>query len=671
MASLPELEAALRQADAAGNVEDAQRLAQAIRGQRQSERASSGSALNLFRSFTEGATFGWGDEIGLGIAAMAARLTTDKPVGEIYDEMVFGYRGEREDFREQSPVASTVAELAGGIATGGGIAKAASRLAPAAAARVAALPGALRFPAAGGVAGGVAGAGFSDEGERLQGAATGAVLGGAVGGAAAGAGSALTGIANRVGAPEIAQRAGQAFGRQAQRAANAIPSGVPGSSALQNRASALAGTVPLTTQRARTLRVLAREMQREGLTPRQIGARLRRLGPGGTIADVGGANVRDLAEQVGQQPGPGRARAVRTLVGREARSTRNQRAVRGALNDAMPNQPEYFDAIEELAAKRSREAGPIYESVLGRPVNVTPALESLSKRPTIASALRRARTRLADEGLDPDTSTLRLYQYAKEHIDGLEGAAIRGGNGTRAKTLGNARRALVSALDEQFPDYARARAAYEAPSRAMDLIKDGRDFLKRDPEELRRFIRTLSPEEQRYYRTGVYRGIMDRIEGFAENRAPRAMFAKPRERQLLQAAMGNDKGAARQFMRLIANESQKKITRNQVLGNSATARRLAKANDAGMDPNVAVSAVVDSPETVGANVARQLISRFRKAGLSEKESKELGDILFTTSPREQADILARLDSPSIALPPSFPGYSVGFGAEAGALAAPR
>jgi len=80
---------------------------------------------------------------------------------------------------------------------------------------------------------------------------------------------------------------------------------------------------------------------------------------------------------------------------------------------------------------------------------------------------------------------------------------------------------------------------------------------------------------------------------------------------------------------------------------------------------------VDTPEAASANIARQLISRFRKSGLSEKESKELGDVLFTTSKREIADILARLDSPSIALPPSFPSASIGVSSEAAALGAPR
>lgn len=591
----------------------------------QRQQSTGAQALGYARSAVEGMTFGWGDEIGLSIAALAAKASgAEASIGDIYDEMRLGYVEDQSQFREDNPVSSTAVEIAGGLATGGGAAKLFSRYAPAAAARVAQIPGVLRYPGAGVGAGAVAGAGFAEE-DRLEGAKTGAIVGGVTGGATAAAGGIASGIARK------------AFARQDTKA----------------------------------LRRVAAELQRDGLTPKQIGARLRRLGPDAMIADVGGANVKGLAETVAQSPGPGAQRAVRSLTRRQARSSRNNQALRGAADDIMPNSPDYFEALEGLAQKRSSEAGPLYERILDRPVSQSEALEALSQRPVIKAALRRARTRLADEGLDPDAQTLRAWQYAKEHLGGLEGQAVRAGNGTRARTLGNARRALVEKLDEQIPEFADARKAYEAPSRLSERMKAGRDALKGEPDEIRRLVKSLDQEEAQFFRAGVYRGLMDMLDDFSTNRDPRQLLVKPKMRARLTEVFGGDKSALRRFERAVRNQSAKKQTQNQMLGNSATARRLARADDAGVDPNIAAALVTQEPISAGAAVVRQVVNKMRKKGLSDRESEELGRILFSMAPRDRADILARLSSPSIALPARVPGYSAGAASEAAALSVER
>lgn len=137
-------------------------------------------ALNMDREVLQGMTLGFSDEIGAGMAALAASMTTDATFKDAYKDIVSHVRQEQNAFREQHPVSSTVGQVVGGALTGKGAgldklgakagAKAASRLAANA--------------KGGAVVGGLAGAGFADE-DKIEGAAMGAATG-ALGGAVAG-----------------------------------------------------------------------------------------------------------------------------------------------------------------------------------------------------------------------------------------------------------------------------------------------------------------------------------------------------------------------------------------------------------------------------------------------------------------------------------------------------
>lgn len=586
-----------------------------------------GRALGTARSFVEGATLGWGDEIGLFGAALFVKATedTDQSLWEVFDEMQAGYRTEQDAFREQNPKTALAAEVAGAVGTGGGAASLATRTAPrAAAAASRVVPAIARIPAGGAAAGAIAGAGFSEEGERVEGAQRGALMGGIVGGATGLASAGLTRAANRIGS----------------------------------------------NQETRSARKLAEALRRDGLTPKQIGARLRRLGQDGTIADVGGANTKGLAETVAQQPGPGSQRAVMTLRGREMRGTRGAKNLRQAATEALPDQPEYFDALEDLVELRSRQAAPLYDQARRQSLAMTPRLEELSKRPSMRRALRQGERIAADEGITLSNSFQR-YDYAKRAIDRMIRAAKRDPGRGDMKALNTLRRELLDEMDSQVPVYRQARAAYEAPSRAKELLEEGRGFLKQQPDELKKFVDDLTPEEQRYFTTGVYRGMLDMVDDFGMNRDPRLLLNKPSTVRRLRAAFGDDSGALRRFQRVLRNEGMKKSTRNQMLGNSATARRMSQAQDASIDPNMAAALVSSSPETAAAGVVRQIVSRLRRQGLSDADSAELGRMLFSTSPAEQTRALALLDAPSLALSPAASGGIVGFSGESAALATPR
>lgn len=141
-----------------------------------------GLAKGLAREATEGATFGWGDEVGLGAAAVAAKAAqeagfapnTGQSLGQIYGDMRSSYDDERQQFHDEHPIAATAANIAGGLATGGlGGAKAVGAIT----ANAGKLARIGTTAAVGAAEGGLYGAGNADLGNRLQGAAQGATVG--------------------------------------------------------------------------------------------------------------------------------------------------------------------------------------------------------------------------------------------------------------------------------------------------------------------------------------------------------------------------------------------------------------------------------------------------------------------------------------------------------------
>lgn len=202
MPTRDQLVAALRQADAAGDYEAAKRFAELIkqeqsvtpqqpaqrsqyRGEPQGLDALSPEqvaevpqkAAGLARAVGQGATFGFADEAEAGIVSMLSNKTYKQARDEI--------RELNAEFAEKNPGLAMGAELAGGVATGGALAKGAVKGIQA----VTAGQKLARGAGIGAAEGGAYGAGASDgetAGEVAQDAAIGAGVGGAFGFAAGG-----------------------------------------------------------------------------------------------------------------------------------------------------------------------------------------------------------------------------------------------------------------------------------------------------------------------------------------------------------------------------------------------------------------------------------------------------------------------------------------------------
>lgn len=145
------------------------------------------------RMLLDGLSLGWADEVGSHMAAglvhiLNPELTEGKTYSQVYDEIHGSVKQEEEAYRTANPVASTLLNVAGGIAMPvGGATTLAGKT------------------AVGAGMGAVYGAGAADTDQRLEGAATGAAFGGGATLALNAIGKAGSGIWNSVAKKRIAE----------------------------------------------------------------------------------------------------------------------------------------------------------------------------------------------------------------------------------------------------------------------------------------------------------------------------------------------------------------------------------------------------------------------------------------------------------------------------------
>lgn len=587
-----------------------------------SEGNQSNAALGTARSATEGMTFGWGDEAGIGIAAgMAALQDPDKTFGEVYDQMREQYAYRQGQFEEEHPVLSTGAEVAGGLASG---VAGASRLAGSKGLQ--AIPAYLRYPGAGAVSGGVAGAGFSDEGSRTEGAVTGAGVGGVAGAALPAIGAAARPLARRVMGKVRPQNVA------ARRISQALDDDEMDLAALRRRLSRLGGE----------------ELEESGLSPVNI-------------ADAGGYNVLGTARAAQSIPGKGK-NAIRTAL--EARDKGQLGRIARKLDETINADGSFRGTADELEAQLRVKARPFYQKAYRENVS-TETLDDLMSDPILESAYRRMINKPHVQrdlaGYTPK-SIKALDTLKKELDDAYESAVRQESKNNKGWQILQAKQSLTKAADEASPDYAKARAVYGGDAQKREAMDLGKRVLM-DPEDVSEdVIKNLSEGDRAFFRLGAKQGIMEKMEqaGYTHDVTKR-IFNSPKLRKRLAQAFPDSK-SFRQFQREMLREQRKRLTKDQVLGGSPTQRiKAEQASVTGSEAAEAASAAARG-DTIG------LASRVMQGVFSPdtapnpKVAEQISRMLMTRNPADQKaamDLIRRSQMGLLSDAPPALGTGVG------------
>ena len=653
------------------------------------ERAKGGYVDNIMRQVGQGASFGLGDEI-----AAAGDATFGPPVdwalgklgwgktntstadtwGDRYNQNLTTEQSQNRAFHDTNPVASTTANVVGGI--GGAVAT---------------LPRAIMGPAAtttgnlfksGAVGAGMGGVTGFNEGEggideRLNSAIKGAAIGAPLGVAAVPVGAALGAGARAFAESKAGRYAADNIVSPAMKwAADVLDrTGIKAAPRSLSAAAPEGGQVPVSgfaTDLADQLRMhapssddiltnaaaqrIADQLRRGGTdvqiakigdttyTIPGVAQAMEELGPGAMVADVNPMTQR-LASTAYISPGSAPKIINKAMDARAADAPDRVVAdVRRAMGDSDPAVIE----AARLKAQRTNQGATDFAEAVGpdAPYTISPAMRQIQQEaPAIRKAMDAIEQNAAERGvkLTPAQIAHRVKQQLAADADAAfaSGRAI---NKDDVRTLADRWR---SALHEANPEIKAADAAWEANSAKMDALDLGRQFMKQgigetadavSPAVLAERIPKMSAEEAQAFIAGASDTLITKANsGPRQARSAMNDIADNRNlRRKLEAMIGEDN------TRILYNRAMSERafagTDRVVRGGSDTGRKLLSALDEAASGEVPTSAhsMLNRLLSSAANAYNK-----QKAG-NEDVRARIASMLTETDAAANADILDRI-----------------------------
>jgi hypothetical protein len=415
------------------------------------------------RGITQGLTFGLADE-SYGLTQGIANMIRGGGFGEGYSKGVADFRAREEAGRKENPITATLGEVAGGVGTGLGAARAGLTL----------MRGATSLPQAigrgvveGAGYGALHGAGTAEGGltERLQGAQSGATTGAVVGGAvpvvARGIGAAFNKVVAPVGSDPARQAAIDVLTRE----------GVPvsagqrtGSKALQYAESFL-GDAPLAGGQATRFMGDQAEaftdaaMKRVGAsgraTPENVSAASQRIGQ--SFSDLSARNTLRADMQLGQDLGSALNEYGRILP-------TEQKKIVGNLAS---------DIVDRIKAGNGTMSGKDYQKIRSRLSRISQ--NARQNDPDYAEATRAMRNALdsnmARSILPDDAGAWETARRQYGNLKTIEKAASAGGENAAAGLISPAQLRMASSQGAgNRSGYARGEGDFAELARAGSQI---------------------------------------------------------------------------------------------------------------------------------------------------------------------------------------------------------
>lgn len=324
-----------------------------------------------------------------------------------------------------------------------------------------------------------------------------------------------------------------------------------------------------------------------------------------TLADVGGEATKGLAEKVATAPGEGRQIATQFLNDRDAAA--GPRLVK-ALDDNISNGGDAFTTAKALGQQRAQAAAPLYEKAFAQNPIQSDRLTQFLQDPIVQQGMARGieiqRLEALSKGepFDPNFYTLkpnaeglpqpqgipnmRTLDAVKRGLDDiLEGyrdpTTGRLNLDQRGRAINDVRASYLGELDKLNPDYAAARNAWAGPSQSMAAMRMGQNFRNMRPEQIADQIANMSDSEKQFFKLGAADALRQGVAKTSSggNEALRIVGNDYVKQQLRPLFSTDD--AYSKFIGAAQNENRMFQTRQQMLGNSRTAMRLAEAQAEG------------------------------------------------------------------------------------------
>ncbi len=561
MASADQLERALRNADAAGDVDAARQLAGALKALRSGTATDAVTDPNSYseRSLASSSAFldGLpivGPYVQSGVEHLSAGIRSGLRSDETYGQSLQKIHDRNSNARENNPANATVGRVGGAV--------------------IGTIPMVMAAPAAFGAGPG------SLLGRSLISGTTGATIGAAdnavrsdgdpksvLSGAMWGAGTGVAGPA-----------VGQALGAGYRAARGWL---------------AKTGIESLAGMSREAIGRLARAMEADGLDAAAVKQRLSELGEGAMIADVG-PNFQQMAAGLVARPGEARGIVQGAVRAREAGA--NERILR-ALDDTLGPAPVPSE-IQASIGSRQSALSPQYREVLQNadPVDTSQIAtyldrEAVSLRGDAQRGLMKIRKMLDRTGTDRLETNPAVLHETRKAVDGMLETAT---DSNARNALMTARQAIDDQLRAAVPGIKKVDAQFQELASQKDAVQRGQQLLDSGrtaprPAEISREVEEgalpkgefIGPSAAPMRLREGARAEIDRIVGTNVNdRVALQRIIKGEgdwNRARLGTLFGKDK--ADRILQVLDAERAFADTANFVTRNSATAARIEAANE--------------------------------------------------------------------------------------------
>lgn len=572
------------------------------------------SDYGVGRAAAQGITFGFADEM----EALAKSLTGQGT----YEQNLASLNLAKQQFERQSPGTALTAELVGGLPYAAipflgaaRYAKAAESTGPLIRAGIQAGQSAV----AGGVTGALGGAGGADPGMRMAGAQAGGTLGGVVGGAA----------------PAVAKVIGSGGGKIVD-----VTSGIPGVQRVGQAVGLATGQTIDAANRAKAK--LLEAMYRDAMSPDDLATLIAKSTKPIGIVDVGGENVKSLADVVQKYPGTSRQTA---RVAIEERGAGQAERIKSDISRYLGEFNDPYEYTQQIAKRQKEVSSPLYSSAYSYGEVTEPKVLKFLELPQFKNAAKEAQNLLAAEGREVDMTrpTVEVLDNVKRGLDTLiekETDAVTGKKTQLGKIYVQKKNEFLTALDTAVPDYGKARKAFAGDAEIIDATRLGQDFFKQSAAEAKRTFSSLSPSEQEAYRIGAIDSVKTKIATAKDTADVRKrIFGSTEERDRMRALFP-DSSSFNAFEKDMTAEATMRATQEKILRGSQTAERQLAAQGLEYEPGFLAQLIEQGPMrgTLGYLQAQG-------QGVAGKTAEELGPMLFKLGdPRANIETLKQLSA---------------------------
>ena len=368
-----------------------------------------------------------------------------------------------------------------------------------------------------------------------------------------------------------------------------------------------------------------------------------RLGPEARIADVGGANMRQLLDTIATLPGETKQALERAI--RERQAGRAGRLVSSADEALGTAGSQFQQSIDNFSELRRIESRPFYNVIDQAVVQIDEPLMKLLRRSEslqgAAELMYRTKT-----GQSIDLSKLQAGQPVPMNVlDTLKQSLYdsaqslkRSGANQQAMAYDDVRQELIKALSDRSPKvggksaYAQAMEKWAGPSQMMDAAELGRKAMTGDIINFKQELRGLTGSEMDAFRIGALQALRQKTGTEAGQTSLLKMWKEPATQDRLKAVFGND---YRQFAAAVAKEARLKGLESAGRG-SQTAARAAGMADLDVAPVMQAGQAVASGNVPG--MVTSASNLFGQVRTPEAVRNQMGRILLSREQQKLIDL---------------------------------